>query len=304
MRTIKKELAEQIEKKQHPDFVLTPITVREAAEIAARREAQPAPAMVRVADAVVPGGEYHVPVRFFIPREGPLPVLVYYHGGGFAAGNVPLYDCICRRMARAADCIVAAPEYRLAPENPCPAAEMDALAAARGVRGLLDALGISHSHALYLGGDSAGGTLSAFVSEAMQDDEDAPEKQILIYPWLDMTASLPSVRENCRSETGFTTEKLQWYLRQYFRTGDDLRAHSPLFGRVTARLPRTLLITAEFCPFRDEGAAYLARLEEAGVHTERLHFAHMTHTFLKYETTCADEVRQVYERAASFFRRA
>lgn len=82
-----------------------------------------------------------------------------------------------------------------------------------------------------------------------------------------------------------------------------LRGHSPLFGRVTARLPETLLITAEFCPFRDEGAAYLSRLRAAGVRTERLHFKHMTHTFLKYETACAGEVRQVYARAADFFRR-
>lgn len=303
MRTIKEALAARIDPAGEEAFVRTPISVREAAERLVRREGRPAPAMARIVDAVVPGGEYDVPVRFFIPREGPLPVLVYYHGGGFAAGSVPLYGRICRRLAHAADCIVAAPEYRLAPENPCPAAETDALAAARGVRGLLDAMDIPHGPALYLGGDSAGGALSALVSEAMQDDGGAPEKQILIYPWLDMTASLPSVEENCRGETGFPRAELQWYLRQYFRACGDLRGHSPLFGRVTARLPEILLITAEFCPFRDEGAAYLSRLRAAGVRTERLHFKHMTHTFLKYETACASEVRQVYARAADFFRR-
>lgn len=301
-RTIKPELAACIDAEKENTMVRTVITVREGADALVRREGRPAPVMARTVDAVIPGRAYDVPVRIFIPEEGrPLPVMVYYHGGGFAAGNVMLYERIGRRMAAAAQCIVAVPEYRLAPENRCPAAEEDALAAAQGVRALLTEKGIPHEDTLWVGGDSAGGTLAAFVSGAMQDTA-APAAQVLIYPWLDMTASYPSIEENCRGETGFPRAELDWYLRQYFRPEDDLRAHSPLFGRMMGRMPRTLLVTAEFCPFRDEDAAYLARLEAAGVSAARLHFPHMTHTFLKFETACAEEVRRTYEAVRGFLR--
>ncbi|WP_337635527.1 alpha/beta hydrolase, partial [Megasphaera sp.] len=242
MSAIKTELAAFIAAHTSEDFIMTPITMREASLHTAWEQELPKVPMASVVDTVLDGCEvYDVPVRIYIPDTSrPLPVLIYYHGGGFAIDTVAVYDPVCRRIAQATQHIVISPEYRLAPENPYPAAYEDALAVARKALPALDALQIPYQADLTLCGDSAGGCMAAYTSQALQHDASLPlTHQILVYPCLDMTHSFPSVQENCNTRTGFTPAKMTWYFNQCFRPGDDRRDASPLFGELSADMPAT-----------------------------------------------------------------
>lgn len=243
-----------------------------------------------------------MPVRIYIPDTSrPLPVLIYYHGGGFAIDTVAVYDPVCRRIAQATQHIVISPEYRLAPENPYPAAYEDALAVARKALPALDALQIPYQADLTLCGDSAGGCMAAYTSQALQHDASLPlTHQILVYPCLDMTHSFPSVQENCNTRTGFTPAKMTWYFNQCFRPGDDRRDASPLFDELSADMPATLVLTTQFCPFRDEGRDYVRRLAEKGVRAETYNYGNMVHSYLNFEKLCYDEICDTYRRMADF----
>ena len=141
MSAIKEELAAFIAAHTSDDFVMTPITMREASLHTAWDQELPKVTMADVVDTVLEGCDvYDVPVRIYIPDTSrPLPVLIYYHGGGFAIDTVAVYDPVCRRIAQATQHIVISPEYRLAPENPYPAAYEDALAVARShTRGMTE----------------------------------------------------------------------------------------------------------------------------------------------------------------------
>lgn len=168
MSAIKTELAAFIAAHTSEDFVMTPITMREASLHTAWEQELPKVPMASVVDTVLDGCEvYDVPVRIYIPDTSrPLPVLIYYHGGGFAIDTVAVYDPVCRRIAQATQHIVISPEYRLAPENPYPAAYEDALAVARKALPALDALQIPYQADLTLCGDSAGGCMAAYTSQA------------------------------------------------------------------------------------------------------------------------------------------
>ena len=146
MSAIKEELAAFIAAHTSDDFVMTPITMREASLHTAWDQELPKVAMADVVDTVLEGCDvYDVPVRIYIPDTSrPLPVLIYYHGGGFAIDTVAVYDPVCRRIAQATQHIVISPEYRLAPENPYPAAYEDALAVARKALPKLDELQIPY----------------------------------------------------------------------------------------------------------------------------------------------------------------
>lgn len=303
MHQIKPELLAFIRENQKENFVMTPITMREGSSRMAREQEMPKVGVHRIVDTVMKDcGIYDVPVRIYIPSAAKnLPVLIYYHGGGFVIDTVTVYDPICRRIAMATNHIVITPEYRLAPENPYPAAEEDALAVARQALPTLDDLGISHADDVTVCGDSAGGYLAAVVSAAEQSAHSVPlTHQILVYPCLDMIHTFPSIEENCRPETGFTKEKLRWYFDQYYGSHADRRAASPLWGSLTAQMPATLMITAGFCPFRDEDRAYVQRLQELGVEAELRHYDGMVHSYLNFEKLCYSEICRTYEDMADF----
>lgn len=303
MSAIKEELAAFIAAHTSDDFVMTPITMREASLHTVWDQELPKVAMADVVDTVLEGCDvYDVPVRIYIPDTSrPLPVLIYYHGGGFAIDTVAVYDPVCRRIAQATQHIVISPEYRLAPENPYPAAYEDALVVARKALPKLDELQIPYEADLTLCGDSAGGCMAAYTSQALQHDTSIPlTHQVLVYPCLDMTHSFPSVRENCNVKTGFTPAKLVWYFNQFFRTGDDRRAASPLFCELSADMPTTLVLTTQFCPFRDEGRDYVRRLAAKGVRAETYNYDNMVHSYLNFEKLCYDEICDTYRRMADF----
>ncbi|MDR1946148.1 MAG: alpha/beta hydrolase [Desulfovibrio sp.] len=259
------------------------------------------PEIPYVQDDLALTGAFRVPLRIYHPAPGEaLPVLLYFHGGGHMCGSVTVYDPICRKLATAANHIVVAADYRLAPENPYPAGVEDAACAARTVRNVLEKRGISFANELSLAGDSAGGALCATVAGLMQFEPGARiKRQVLIYPSLDYTLSLPSIVENA---TGYLleTSKVEWYMDNYFPGALNRKSVSPLFGEFTDKLPETLVITAEFCPLRDEGVAYFHKVQEAGVKAAHRNFEDMIHAYICMEDLVPDACRETYSVIGAF----
>ncbi len=125
----------------------------------------------------------------------------------------------------------------------------------------------------------------------------------MIYPSLDYTMSTPSIEENGRGCL-LEAPRIQWYFDHYFLHGEDRHAASPLFGEFSARMPRTLILTAQFCPLRDQSYAYAEKLREAGVEVELHNFTNMIHTFMNLEKLCGDETERAYALIDEFLNRA
>jgi acetyl esterase len=209
-----------------------------------------------------------------------LSALVFMHGGGWTLGSLATYEPFCRQLANACNIILIWVEYRLAPEAPFPAAYDDTLAAWRWVQANHAELGADPAR-IMIGGDSAGGNLAAAASLALRGEMGIqPWRQILLYPCLDLSASLASHR---RFADGYllTAPLYSWYRNNYLAgtDPDDWRL-SPLFAEDLAGLPPAILLYAGFDPLRDEAAAYAMKLTLAGVPVETLYFADMIHGFL------------------------
>ncbi len=229
-----------------------------------------------VEDREAPGPAGSLPVRIYRPRAGRLPALLFLHGGGFVIGRAG-YDAPLRELARAGDCLLVAPEVRLAPEHPFPAAVDDAVAVARWLTRAAPALGAA-SVVPGIGGDSSGGNLAAVAALALVRDRLPPAFQVLIYPMLDATASSPSYAE-FSAGFGFSSAKARWYLDRYLPPGTDRRdpRASPLLAADVAGLPPTLVVTAEADPVRDDGERYAERLRGAGVEVDLRRYAGTIH---------------------------
>ncbi|MFH1269130.1 MAG: alpha/beta hydrolase [Planctomycetota bacterium] len=243
---------------------------------------QPEP-MAATEDRHVPGPAGDVPVRIYTPHDSkPLPVFVYYHGGGFVLGDVPTHDAYCTAIAKAAGCIVVSVEYRLAPEHKYPAAVEDAFAAAGWVFGHAAAFGGDPGR-IAVGGDSAGGNLAAVVCLMARDRQVAqPVLQILVYPMTDCSFDTPSHREYAEGYL-LSREEMDWFLDCYLeRPADGQEPYaSPLLAESLAGVAPALVITAEYDPLRDEGEAYAARLRESGVPVTLTRYDGMIHAFAR-----------------------
>lgn len=222
-----------------------------------------------------------IPLRMYRPREAlHLPVVLYFHGGGWVIGDLDTHDNTCRRLALASGCAVVSVHYRRAPENPFPAAAEDCFAALRWVAAEADRLDVDGER-IAVAGDSAGGNLAAVVS-LMARDRGGPALafQLLIYPVTDYLCDSDSMRENAE---GFflTRAAMQWFWRQYAgEAPTPVPYHSPLHAESLAELPPALVITAEYDPLRDEGEAYARRLLENGVATALRRYDGMIHGFV------------------------
>jgi acetyl esterase/lipase len=282
-------------------FKPTAISAREALAFITASNVKPGPVIAWANDELIPGRDYTVPVRIYHPApQQALPVIVYFHGGGGMAGSVSVYDPICRRIAAASQHIVVSVEYRLAPENPYPAGLQDALTAAKGVWDALERRQLPYQRTLTLAGDSGGGALAASVSHLAQFDASLPvAAQVLIYPSLDYTMEQPSMSEN--GEGYFLTRaRIAWYFDNYFQHAEDRRSASPLYGEFTSKLPRTLMISAGFDPLRDEAAAYVEKLQQAGIPHRHLYFDDMLHAILNLEALVETECQAIYRGIAEF----
>jgi len=285
-------------------FKITPSNAREALEMLTRRYVTSSPEIPLVQDDMVPGNSYRVPVRIYHPNpEIQLPILIFAHGGGHMAGSLSLYDPIARRLARAASHVVVSVDYRLAPESPYPLGLSDLGSVIKGIFPVLENLNLRYQARLSLAGDSAGGALCASSSHRLQFDPGVDiHRQVLIYPSLDYTLSQPSASELAKGYL-LDRDRIHWYFDNYFQSLENRRDASPLFMPLSVRLPETLVITAQYCPLRDEGRAYADRLLEAGIHVEYLEFEGMLHAFLNLEEMVQEQCAEAYRRIGEFLTR-
>lgn len=221
-----------------------------------------------------------VPVRIYRPSAGSaLPVLVYFHGGGWVMGGLDSHDATCRQLAVDVGCVVVSVDYRLAPEHPFPAAVVDAMAVTSWVAEHASEIAGDPSR-MAVAGDSAGGNLAAVVAQLSHDDALPLVFQLLIYPVIDRRLDRPSMIENA---TGCLLERsdMEWFWSLYDPDGaaaKDRRA-IPLEAPDLRGLPPALVITAEHDPLRDEGEEYGARLDAAGVAVTVTRYSGVFHGF-------------------------
>ena len=282
-------------------FVQTPKIAREGLANLTREFVTDSPEISWVQDDLVNAPDYAIPVRIYHPMpDAGLPVLVYYHGGGHMAGSVSVYDPICRKIAHAAEHIVVSVEYRLSPEYPYPCGVNDAYNVIKNVWTTLDGRGLNYKRRLSIAGDSGGGALCATVSHMSQHDPGIDIwRQAMIYPSLDYTLNSKSVEENGKGYL-LQKENILWYFDNYFQKGEDRKSASPLYMEFTKKLPATLVITAGFCPLRDEGVAYVEKMKSTGLYVEHLHFDNMIHAFMNLENLVKDECETVYRKIGEF----
>ncbi|MES1949344.1 GNAT family acetyltransferase [Salinisphaera sp. S4-8] len=245
-----------------------------------------------------------VGVRLYDPAPGRAkPIAVFLHGGGHMAGSVAVYDPICRRIAQACGWLIVSVEYRLTPEHPYPAGLDDCLHVVRHIWPLLESEDRLFERRLALVGDSGGGALAATISAAAQHDPTlAIDTQVLIYPSLDYTLDQASVNDNGQ---GYLLERARmvWYFDHYFQQHEDRRAVSPLYLPITPDLPATLVISAGYCPLRDEAMAYVERLAANGVSYRHRHFADMIHAYLNLEALVPEVCAETYREIGRFLSR-
>ena len=251
------------------------------------------PAVGELRELLIPGPTGPVspiPARLYRPLQaaqqaGELPVLVYFHGGGWTIGDLDTHDTLCRQLANGSGCAVISVDYRLAPEHAFPAAVDDAVAATRWVHQHAASLGLD-ARRIGVGGDSAGGNLAAVVALTLRDAArgGAPlplRLQLLIYPATDMRAVAPSHTSNGQGYL-LTRDTMAYFTDHYLPDPAgyrDWRA-SPLLHPDLSRLPPALVLTAGYDPLRDEGLAYAQKLSEAGTRATQLSFERQIHGFI------------------------
>ena len=268
-----------------PTHMLAPVEARKMYRDR-RAYSQPAPpAVASVRDTEAPGQHGPIPLRIYRPLgsapDAVLPVLVFYHGGGWTIGDFDTHDTLCRELCNGSGACVVAVDYRMGPEHRFPAAVDDALAAAYWVRREAAALRIDAAR-LAVGGDSAGGNLAAVVAIAARESGDLPiAYQLLIYPATDSRRIAPSHTSN-GSGYLLTKETMDYFHDHYIDDAKhdiDWRA-SPLLAKSLANLPPALVLTAGFDPLRDEGMDYAVRLTEAGSRAVQVCFERQIHGFI------------------------
>jgi len=269
----------------NPELCTFPIgQARELYQINAATLAGEPPKIRTSIDKIIdsPGGR--LPVRIYWPHvqhDSVLPVLLFFHGGGWCVGSIESHDHICRWLAANSDCIVVSVDYRMGPEHKFPAAVEDAIAATEWVLENGAEIGADPER-IGVGGDSAGANLAAVVSLLLRDRNTSSIKaQLLIYPATDMTMSLESHKifgEGYR----LTRPMMVWSVVNYLQDGEDVFDYraSPLLASDHSNLPPAMIMTAGYDPLRDEGDAYMHKLRESGVPVKYVCYEGMIHGFI------------------------
>lgn len=263
--------------------------------------------MAEVRELQVAGAAGMLAARLYRPvaRDG-LPLLVFFHGGGFVIGNLDTHDNLCRTLALETSAVVVSVAYRLAPEARFPAAPEDCYAATRWLVEHAQDLGVDGSR-VALAGDSAGGNLAIAVSRLARERRGpAIRHQCLFYPVTDAACDSPSYADFAEGYL-LSRAMMGWFWAQYLEhpgQGDDPLA-SPLRDEYLQGLPPTTLLTAEYDPLRDEGEAFAERLQAAGVAVRLARCEGMVHGFVSMapfveaaaralQGACADLRRALY----------
>jgi acetyl esterase len=266
---------------------VSPDEARQMMKMLSAIEGEPE-AVGRVDNTTIAG----VPVRVYGAAAGasPQPIIVWYHGGGWVIGDLDTTDGVARKLANRADALVISVDYRLAPEAPSPAAVEDCWAVLEWVAAHGAEIGGDPAR-IAVGGDSAGGNLSALMAIKARDAGIPLRLQLLVYPAVDLTMSFPSIDENGEGYL-LTKDSMVWFINHYLAGADPKDAAiSPYFVDDVSGVAPAHIITAEFDPLRDEGEAYGERLKDAGVAVDGKRYDGMIHGFygLGVVTPVADQ---------------
>jgi acetyl esterase len=259
------------------------VAAREAAALRAPLLAGELEPVARVEDRTLPGPAGPIRVRLYAPEaSAPLPVLAYFHGGGWVTGDLDTHDSACRGLANRARCLVVAVDFRCAPEHRFPAALEDCWAVVEWLGHEAGGLGGDPAR-IAVCGDSAGGNLAAAVAlRAKERGGPLLAAQVLVYPVLDFNLDTPSYLASANGY-GLTRDAMRWYWEQYLGEDGDgsLPEASPLRAGDLSGVAPALILTCEHDPLRDEGAAYARRLAAAGVPVEAIDEAGMIHGYFR-----------------------
>ena len=242
---------------------------------------------------------YDIPLRIYRPRairdaQDDVPVIVWFHGGGWVLGNVVNYDPICTHLATEVGAVVVSVDYRLAPEHPAPTAVHDAVDATTWVAAQSDVLR-ADAHRLAVAGDSAGGNLAAVVAQVVASSgADWIRHQALLYPATDLTMASPSIDEHPNAPI-LTRDSILAFRDHYCPDRDyENPLLSPLFGPLEG-LPPALIQTADLDPIRDDGTRYAVALREAGVDVRLTNYLRVPHGFASFPGAAAAGAQHRWE---------
>jgi acetyl esterase len=275
-----KLILEQMEAARAPAMsTLTPAEARRSTDISMLAGIPEEVASIE--ERLIPGPAGEIPIRIYTPEgQGPFPVLIYYHGGGWVIGSLDVVDVPCRQLANRTGCVVISVDYRLAPEHPFPAPAEDAYAAVVWAAENGESLCMDSSK-IIVAGDSAGGNLAAVVC-LMAKDRGGPKisYQILFYPVTDHSYETKSYQDNAEGYF-LTKDSMMWFWNHYLqeKSGEHPYA-SPLRVKDVNSLPPALVVTAEYDPLRDEGEAYAKRLFDAGIPVTLKRYEGLIHGFV------------------------
>ncbi len=299
-----RSVLERMARAGHPPlYSLSPQQARVAYELGAGVLDVPRPELASVQDLRIDVRDgAHIPARLYRTTPGPLPVLVYFHGGGFTIGSIASHDTLCRTLAAQAGCAVLSVGYRLAPEHRFPTAVEDAwdavqwlLANARGL--ILDATRLA------FGGDSAGGTLATVCATLARDAGLPVRLQLLFYPG---TAARQESPSHARYHQGLVLEQahIEYFFRHYIADADrDDWRFAPLNTPDVEGVAPAWFGLAECDPLVDDGVRYADKLRAAGVAVELEIYRGVTHEFIKMGRALP-EARQAHRHAAAALERA
>ena len=306
--TLDPQIAAHVEKAAQagafPVSELTPTLARERMHPTYIDQFGPADPVGSVVDFSLPGPGGVLPIRVYTPAGGGagLPLYVYCHGGGWVIGNLDTHDGLCRTLAARADAIVAAVDYRLAPEHRCPAALEDAWAATVWLAERGDSLGAAAGE-IAVGGDSAGANLAAGVALRAREYGLDLRLQMLAFPVVDCDLTRASYTEH--DAIGPSTAAMDWFWDHYAGPDGDRKdpAASPLRAPDLSGLAPAFVVTAEYDTLRDEGDAYASRLERAGVPVEHRCYPGQIHCFYRLGAV-TDQANACLDDCAAALRRA
>ena len=286
----------------------------DAVKVVMSKEGKPKPDDgVTTKDISIPGPGGGNPARVYTPsasRAGkPLPVIVYYHGGGWVIADLDTYDATPRAIASMTGAVVLSAEYRHAPENKFPAAHEDAWTAYKWALDNAKTIGGDSSRVAVLG-ESAGGNLAINVSVMARDmKQQMPVYQALIYPVAGVDMNTPSYNENAAAKP-LSKAAMAWFVKHTTRGPQDLQdPRLDLVGKADLKgLPPTTIVTAEIDPLRSEGQALAKKLEQAGVKVNARDYTGVTHEFFGMgsvvgkakaaETAVANDMKTAFDAKA------
>lgn len=267
---------------QVPLHALTPQQARAAYELGAGVLEIASPKLQRVESFTIPARDgFDLPVRLYAPSSEQLPVLIYFHGGGFTIGSLATHDVLCRTLSQLAHCAVLSVDYRLAPEHKFPVAHNDAWDAVQWVARQGESVGLDASR-IALGGDSAGGTLAAACALQARDAALPLALQLLFYPGCTAHQDTPSHKTFAH---GFVLEEphITYFFNHYLRTVADRNdwRFSPLNAPDAEGVAPAWFGLAECDPLVDEGVLYADKLRAAGVPVDLEIYRGVVHEFIK-----------------------